>query len=128
MTTKNNVDDEIKALAVTALVNAFYEDYSALVNAYLSAGKGLEDEQLLKMQLQEHSNVFSRADPEDADQEKAPNIYTGNSEGPGRFGWTPSTGWDNLLDALESDKAFALSLQGQTVFERRSGEWYYVGG
>lgn len=127
MSGEHEIDGEIKGLAVTALLNAFYSDYSALVNAYLAAAAGLDEDGLLKERLQEQSNVYSRAAPEDADQEKAPNIYTEDSEGHGRFGWVPSTGWDNLLEALEHDEAFAVSLQGQTIFERRSGEWYYVG-
>ena len=38
------MDNEIKELATLTLKNAFYRDFSALVNGYIRAAEGLTDE------------------------------------------------------------------------------------
>lgn len=112
------VDDEVRELAILALRNAFYEDYSALVNKYLSVGKGLSDH--FKLNLQELSNVFSRDDS--ASDDVFINVYTENGSE------TSTSGWDNLLEALEHPEATTVWVQGVKVFEKRKNlGWYYIG-
>lgn len=111
------MDEELKQLASLALKNAFYDDFSALVNAYIKAAEGLDDD-TFEMQLGETANVFSR-DDEMFDGDLHPNIWTGNTSG---F----TTGHETLLEALEFDRAAEVHLQGRRVFERRDGEWYFV--
>jgi len=82
----------------------------------------------MKEYLQEMSDVYSRAEPTDADGEMAPSIYV--EEGDSGFGWVVTCGCETLLEALEIEKAKAVVLQGKTIFirsgELRNGEWYYV--
>lgn len=113
------MDDELKALAVVALKNAFYDDFSALVNAYIKAAEGLGAD-TFEMQLCETANVFSR-DDEMFDGELHPNIWTQNNGT--RF---DTTGHDTILEALEFDRATEVHLQGHKVFERQVGEWCCV--
>lgn len=109
---------ELKSLAMLALKNAFYEDFSALVNAYLKAEKGLDDP-TLAMQLSEVANVFSRDCEVEGDNR--PNIWTQCS------GSSLATcGHETILDALEFDRATEVYLQGRRVFERRDGEWHLI--
>lgn len=109
---------ETKALATCALRNAFYADFSALVNAYLKAAEGL-DTAALERQLGEVSDVFSR--DSGAEAVCYPNIWTRNT-GTG----FSTTGHGSILEALEFDNALEVHLQGRTIFERRKGEWRYV--
>ena len=87
------MDDELKSLASLALKNAFYEDFSALVNAYIKAAEGLDDD-TFEMQICEAANVFSR-DDEMFDDELHPNIWTQNGE----YRYATS-GCNTMLEAL----------------------------
>lgn len=112
------MDEELKALAMLALKNAFYEDFSALVNAYLKAAKGLDDTFLL--QLNETANVFSRDNK--AERDCHPNIWTQNGENT-----FATTGHSAIIEALEFARATEVHLQGRKVFKRgRNGEWYFI--
>ena len=112
----NTVDDEIRALAALALRNAFYEDYSALVNTYIKVATGLSD--YFDQDLQSMSNVFSRDGSSDADV--SINIYTENGNE------RCTSGWDNLLEALNHREATSIWVQGKKVFEQVDGKgWYY---
>lgn len=113
------MDEELRALAMLALKNAFYEDFSALVNAYLKAAEGL-DVTTFEMQLGETANVFSRDDKAEGDSR--PNIWTQNVRG-----GFDTTGHEVLMEALEFDRATEVHLQGRKVFERLGGEWYFTG-
>lgn len=53
------IDDELKELAALALRNAFYTDFSALVNSYLAAAEGL-DVDTLEMQMGEMTSIYGR--------------------------------------------------------------------
>lgn len=112
------MDEELKQLASLALKNAFYDDFSALVNAYIKAAEGLGDD-TFEMQLCETANVFSRDDKAEGDIRL--HIWTQNGS---RFA---SSQHDTVLEALELDRATEVHLQGHRVFERRDGEWYFVG-
>ena len=111
------MDSELNELALLALKNAFYTDFGALVNAYLKAAAGL-DTRDFDAQLSETANVFSRDDEVEGDNH--PIIYTTTAGG-----W--SSGFDTLAQALAHDEALAVYLQGKKVFERRAGDWHFVG-
>lgn len=113
------MDEELKQLAALALRNAFWRDFSALVNAYVKAGEGLDLGQL-EEQLGELTSVYGRDFKAQGDL--APSIWTQN--GPGRF---MTTGHDTILEALAFDRALEVHVCGKQVFERQNGEWYYVG-
>lgn len=112
------MDHETRELALLALKNAFYTDFSGLVNAYLKAAEGLAPPAYLEAEIHRLSNVFSRA--EKAEGDNRPIIYTTDAGG-----W--SSGFDTIAQALDYDKAVAVYLQAEKVFERRDGEWYFVG-
>ena len=111
------MDSELNDLALLALKNAFYTDFSALVNAYLKAAEGL-NARGFDAQLSETANVFSRDNA--AESDNRPAIYT-----------TIAGGWgsdfDTLAQALAHDEAVAVYLQAEKVFERIGGELYFVG-
>lgn len=111
------MDQETRELALLALKNAFYTDFSGLVNAYLKAAAGLDGRDF-DAQLCETANVFSRDDTAEGDNR--PIIYATDAGA-----W--SSGFDTLAQALDYDKAVAVYLQSEKVFERRGGEWYFVG-
>ena len=109
--TKHKVDDEVKELAELVLVNAFYEDFSALVNTYLEAAKGLNQGDL-EYRLSDTAKTLRR---------KAKiSIWTRNELG-------QTAGHQTLLEALKFEPAVEVHVQGEKVFERRGGEWYFVG-
>lgn len=114
------MDDEIKELAALALRNAFWYDFSALVNNYLAASEGVDVTRDQEQMLCDTANVYDR-DTSAEDSETRPIIWTQNGEG--RFS---TTGHDTMLEALEFDRATEVHLQGKKIFERRNGEWYFV--
>jgi hypothetical protein len=123
----NVIDNELKALAVQALVNAFWEDYSNLVISYTEAAKGL-DEQTLLAQMQDRSSVFG-IDKDESGDGQYPNIWTRvkKSGGPLDFMRT-ETGHDTILEALEHEDAESVFVRGDEVFLRdENGEWFYLG-
>lgn len=111
------MDEELKQLAALALRNAFWKDFSGLVNKYLEASWGLDTAQQEQM-MGEMTSVYGRdyAEPFDG----FVNIY---STGP----TYRDCGHDSLVEALEYSKAHEVYLQGRKVFERRQGEWCFVG-
>ncbi len=108
------MDNEVKALAALALRNAFYRDFSALVNKYLEASAGLINDQ--EGQLSELASVYGRDD--EALDDEAVNIRTSRNKGVVKRYFT-------MLDALMDGRAAEISLQGKQIFERRNGEWYF---
>lgn len=111
------MDEELKSLALLALRNAFYEDFSALVNAYVKAAAGL-DTSNLEMQLAETASVYGR-DTEAEGDDVFMNIWSQRKHG--------TTGHQTMIEALEMTEATEVHLAGRKVFERRKGEWYFVG-
>ena len=112
------MDEEMENLALLALHNSFYTDFSALVNKYMEAAEGL-DFDLLKMQMQESCNVYSRDYTADGDM--SINIWAQQGEDP-----SDTLGYDALCDALSEETATKVYLQGDLVFERIEGDWYFV--
>lgn len=116
----SDIDEELKGLAALALRNAFWEDFSALVNKYLEASAGLDIAEQ-EAQMGELTSIYGRstdADPSDVFL----NIWS-QDEG----GVHNTTGHFALLDALEHAPAEEIYVQGHRVFVRRNGEWYFTG-
>ena len=113
------MDQELKQLALLALKNAFYQDFSALANAYIKTAEGLGYVNL-EAYLAEAANMFSR--DVEADGDMRPNIWTRNDRG----GYDTS-GHETLYEALSFERATEVYLQGTQVFERRDGVWYFTG-
>lgn len=111
------MDDELKELAALVLRNAFWEDFSALVNRYLEAAEGLdvEDQEML---MGEMTSVYGR---DELAQSRVP--LSIQSAGPGYTNFTHKT----IAGALRQTRANQVFLQGQKVFERKDGEWFFVG-
>lgn len=116
----DEVNEELRQLAALALRNAFWREFSALVNAYLAAGAGLTECQDLEEQLGEVTSVYGRNTQSEGDMR--PDIWTKNE--PNAFFAT--TGHDTLLDALRFERAVEVHLNGEKLFERRAGKWYFV--
>jgi hypothetical protein len=114
------MDRELKQLALLALQNALYRDFSALANAYIEAAEGLGYADTAE-HLAEAANMFSR--DVEADGDVYPNIWTQND---GSF--PDTTGHSTLYEALSFERATEVHLQGAKVFERRDGVWYSTGG
>lgn len=113
------MDEELKELAALALRNAFWYDFSALVNKYLEAAEGL-DTGIQEIYMGEMTSIYGRDTKAEGDVHL--NIWTRNGES--KFN---TTGHDTILDALRHDLATEVHLCGRKVFERRNGEWYFSG-
>ena len=113
------MDNELKELAALALRNAFWHDFSALVNKYLEAAEGLDVAQQ-EMQMGDMTGIYGRGTEEVGDVSL--NIWTqnGNSE-------FATTGHKSIVAALEHKAATEVHLRGEKVFEKRDGEWYFTG-
>lgn len=109
------MDHELEALATEALVNAFYVDFSALVNKYLEMGAGL-DRDHLENRLHSAANVWSRDSAATTDDVFI-NLYA-------RMQNECRVDFDTMVEALEEPKAIRVWLQGEIVFERKDGEWW----
>lgn len=117
------IDNEIRAVALLALKNAYYTAFSDLVQSYLEAAKGLEDDALIEMQLGGLSDVFSREKPTDRDEDYYPLICTGEG-GSGFLNCIHGS----LVEALEHPAGTFIELEEKLIFERdEAGEWQYVG-
>jgi hypothetical protein len=114
------IDDELKQLAALALRNAFWRDFSAMVNAYLAASQGLDvvDQEAM---IGELASVYGR--DVHASGASAVFCWTTEPDKPLHHG-TPHL---TIAKALADNKANEIRIRGKKVFERRGGEWYYVG-
>ena len=114
------MDEELKQLAALALRNAFWRDFSSLVNKYMEASTGLDVEAQAR-QMGDMTSIHGRDD-------KAPTVDV-------LLGiWTQQVTsrtaiavHDCLVDALEHPGATEVHLRGAKVFERRNGEWCFTG-
>jgi len=115
------IDEELKELAASALLNAFWTSFSALVDRYLAASSGL-DIAVQEMRMGEMTSIYGRATGADV-ADVVLSIWSQNTdEAP-----SSTTGFSTLLGALEYPYAKEIYLQGEEVFERRNGEWYFTG-
>ena len=110
--------EEIKELAALALRNAFWTDFSALVNKYMEASDGLYDLVLQEARIGELTSVYGR--DTEADSDASINIWV-------KINDYRTCGCSSLAEALEIGEAVEIHLQGTKIFERRDGEWYYAG-
>lgn len=110
------MNSELRQLAALALRNAFWHDFSALVNNYVqaSADLGVDDHLLM---MGEMTSVYGRDT-----QAKASGLLTPEIKTTGASSLTHAT----IMDALECDQATEITLNGNKVFERRDGEWYFI--
>lgn len=116
-----NLDHEIKELAALALRNAFWRDFSSLVNTYLAAAEGLQESpDLTATMMGELTSVFGVDSEANSDRCK-PRIWAYVP------GMPAGKRLSTLLEALQCPDATKIEVQDDVVFELRDGEWYYVG-
>jgi hypothetical protein len=110
------IDSELAAEAGQVLKNLFYQDFSALVNAYIKAAEGLPITDF-DYQLGDMTSVFGRDDNAAGEPLR---ISTTCRDGNG-----PHT-HPNLLAALQEPGATKVWMLGKMVFERKSpsNEWF----
>ena len=114
------MDDELKELGALALRNAFWTNFSALVNDTLKASRGLIDEGRQLEMLGELTSVYGRARPETAPSGGYPKIFTYED---GRLLNIHS----NMVKALREKGADRIDVNGETCFTHdEAGEWVWV--
>lgn len=108
------INNETKEIAALALRNAFWLDFSGMVNRYLAVAKGL-DVTALEVQMDELSNVYGRDKNVDGDFE--PDIWSGHEGGLCYHG--------SVCEALTDPHALMVYIRGHKVFERGNtkDEW-----
>lgn len=110
------MDRELKELAALALRNAFWQDFSALFNAYLLAAEGLGvDDQ--EMMMGELTSAYGR--DLEAGAQDLPDLWVKSQ--------LANPSYRSIMDALEDKYAYEIYLSGQMVFKRKDGEWYFTG-
>jgi hypothetical protein len=116
-----NDDLEISQLALLALRNSFWKDFSALCNTYLTAAEGL-DVTAQEMQMGELTSIYGR-DVAVLTSDIKLRIWTVNTVYKDEVTYHPT-----MEQALQDGSAAAIYVQNKKVFERRDTGWYYVGG
>jgi hypothetical protein len=114
------IDEELKECAALALRNAFWHDFSALVNCYLAASADLDVAAQLE-QMGDLTSVYGR--DWNAKSDDGLNIWTQNS----KQNAFSNVGHATIVEALEHPPAVEVHLRGTRVFEKRDGEWYFLG-
>lgn len=110
------MNPEIRGLVMLAIRNAFYKDYSALVNQYLKLAEGFGTSQL-KTDLNHLSNVFSRNTTHEGRHNL--NLFTKNRDG-------HYTSHETFLAALNHDPASQILINEDITFERTTnGDWRF---
>jgi hypothetical protein len=110
------LDPELQHCAALALRNAFWHDFSALVNEYLAAGKGLEEVEDQDRMLAELTSFFGR--------DENAGSFTFRELMLVRDYWIA---YPTIAEALKDSDAKQLTLKGKKIFERdEGGEWEYV--
>ncbi len=109
------IDEETKYWAALALRDAFWLDFSDLVNKYLEASSGLDIAKQEEM-LGDMTSIYGRSKRSVGDM--TVNIWTRDGDGPFN-----TSGHETILQALEHEPATKVYLQGRQVFERREGTW-----
>jgi hypothetical protein len=113
------MDEELEALVLAALCDAFWNDFSALANRYLEAAKGL-DVDTLEMQMGDHTSIYGRDDTANTSSVSL-DIRTQND------GVGPSTTkFATMVDAIAWPTATKIYLCDKLIFEKQKGEWYFV--
>lgn len=112
------MDEELKALGLLALRNAFWRDFSGLCNKYLEAAEGLDVEAQERM-MGDMTSIYGRETMEVSDHFISLYVET-------------HTGFTNnhstILEAFEQENSKNIYLQGRRIFERQlNGELHFVG-
>lgn len=115
------MDEELQELAALVLRNAFWRDFSALVNKYLQAAEGLDIEAQEQM-MGNMTSIYGRDTKADT-TDVSFNLWTRQGKSP-----LATTSHDTMLEALEMPGATDVYFQGRKVFDRRDTGWYYVEG
>lgn len=110
------IDAETLALARLALKNAYYADFSKLVNNYVNAAKAL-DEDLFLVQIQEASSCYGVANTLN---KGLPTITTRQVNG-------RVLHHEHLLNALQQPDAVDICINYKKVFEATPDGWQYTG-
>jgi len=110
------IDEELEGLARLALCNAFWDEFSVLVNTYIAKGRGL-DTDLLEMELGELTSVYGR------DTEAG--IGHMDIRGLGKY---YRASHSTLVGSLKDVDAQKILLEGRLIFKRVRGEWNWVDG
>jgi len=110
------MDEELKELAALALRNAFWKDFSALVNVYLEAAAGLNINAQERM-MGELTSVYGR----DLYVKHTPYLSVYSIDARGVKG-----GYGLLCKDLNDPHAQVIYMNSMKVFERRNGEWFFV--
>jgi hypothetical protein len=111
-------DEELKELAALALRNAFWHDFSALVNKYVAASAGLDVERQ-ESNMSDMASVYGRDLTEDTTNVVL-NIHTVD------IAPRLSTSHQTIVEALNHASAGEVHVQGKKVFDRRANGWYFV--
>ena len=118
------LDDETKALALLVLKNTFYDDFSGLVNNYLRAADGLDDDCRFEEQLHEVANLWARDDKAVSEYDLCiETSHIGDKPHQVLVCW-----YETMHEALSTDDALDIYIRGKRVFVMDDdGEWYYTG-
>jgi hypothetical protein len=111
---KEEIDDELRGMAVVAIRDAFYLEFSALANKYVNASQCLIEEDDIEYELQDMTSVFGRDESAKAKQLL---IYTLDSQGKKRKHKT-------MRSALKDNDGEMLYINNKNVFKRVKGEWH----
>lgn len=103
------MNNETRELAALALLNHFHRAYSALVNAFIEADKGLNSQNLLeKLAVTSNPNTITYA------KGREPRIFG------------KSVRYSTLAEALSNPRETTVSIDYRVTFVRKRGIWYYL--
>lgn len=111
-----NMDKELKEVAALALRNAFWRDFSSLVNGYLAASEGLGVEQ--ESMLGDLTSIYGR------DNQIQTSVSNCLIWGMGENGIIV---YNSMIEALNDENIGSIYLRDREVAERRNGDWYVTG-
>lgn len=103
------MDNETRELAALVLLSLFHRDYSAIVNAFIEANKGRNDQDLLeKLAIISNPNTITSA------KGREPTVL-------GKV-----IRYKNVAEALSNPRETNVSIDYRQTFVRRKGTWHYL--
>ena len=109
------VSEEEKELGLLYLRNAFWQQFSALVNGYVAAIGYLELEDSQLLQMGDLTSVYG------VDRDEPPDFPAIGV----RFANNKGKGVTTLQEALENPKAVKIYIAGKLAATRREDGWYF---
>lgn len=108
------IDPELNGLAVLVIKNALYEKMREVMTAHFYALRGI---------------TFSPSELYDvhAFESSLDTLYFDKVDIRAEVNKGVTCGFDTIKGALEYPHGVAIHVEGKKVFERRQGEWFYVG-